>query len=78
MQLIKSDSHLKALLERGSPEVACLGGEPGSDLLGILKYMMQADVSETSLTCYIFDKERAWGDSWSDVARLLSFRISTS
>jgi hypothetical protein len=72
MQIINGESELRNLLKRPTPEVACLGGGPGSDLLGILKYMMQAKVKNTRLTCYIFDKERAWGDSWSDVARLLN------
>jgi hypothetical protein len=26
---------------------------------------------DLSLKCYIFDKERSWGDSWSDVASVL-------
>lgn len=77
MQLIQGEKALRDLLIQDTVEVACLGGGPGSDLLGVLKYMMQADVKETRLTCYIFDKERAWGDSWSDVARLLKapFRV---
>lgn len=39
--------------------------------------MIRAKVKKTCLTCYIFDKERAWGDSWSDVARSLDapFRV---
>jgi hypothetical protein len=38
--------------------------------------MMQAGVEGSCLTCYIFDKERAWGDSWSDVARILKAPFS--
>jgi len=71
MQLIRGESNLRRLLSQQTAEVACLGGGPGSDLLGILKYMMLAGTQGTCLTCYIFDKERAWGDSWSDVARIL-------
>ncbi len=71
MQLIRCDTELRELFSRNAVEIACLGGGPGSDLLGILKYMMQAGVRDTCLTCYIFDKERAWGDSWSDIARVL-------
>src|SRR5262249_22495096 len=68
---------MRKLFTRSNVEVACLGGGPGSDLLGVLKYMLQAKVDKTCLTCYIFDKERAWGDSWSDVARCLDapFRV---
>lgn len=77
MQLIRNEKELRTLIGRSSTEVACLGGGPGSDLLGILKYMIQAGVKDSCVTCYIFDKERAWGDSWSNVARLLKspFRV---
>jgi hypothetical protein len=77
MQLIRANADLQKLLQQETTEIACLGGGPGSDLLGILKYMMQAGVTNACLTCYIFDKERAWGDSWSDVARILEapFRV---
>lgn len=71
MQLVKGEKKLRELLAKESVEVACLGGGPGSDLLGILKYLIHNRAKQISLTCYIFDKERAWGDSWSDVARLL-------
>jgi SAM-dependent methyltransferase len=68
MQLILGEKELRDLLKKNNVEVACLGGGPGSDLLGLLKYMINAGIKNTKLTCYIFDKERAWGDSWSDVA----------
>lgn len=71
MQLIKGNTELRELLDKKSIEVACLGGGPGSDLLGILKYLIQTGAKDLNLKCYIFDKERAWGDSWSDVASVL-------
>ena len=77
MQIIRGRNELKRLFKRPNVEIACLGGGPGSDLLGVLKYMMQAAVKDTTLTCYIYDKERAWGDSWSDVANTIDvpFRL---
>jgi len=76
MQSIRGIDELQALFIRKDVDVACLGGGPGSDLLGVLKYMMAAG-SKSSLTCYIFDRERAWGDSWSRVAKRLDapFRV---
>ena len=71
MQLIDGNKGLRALLTNKSIEVACLGGGPGSDLLGVLKYLIRTGAKGLSLKCYIFDKERAWGDSWSDVASQL-------
>jgi len=71
MQGIQESDELCALFRRTEVDVSCLGGGPGSDLLGILKYIMASECSPT-LTCYIFDKERAWGDSWSRVARRMN------
>ncbi len=68
MQLVRKHKELKACFEQEHVEVACIGGGPGSDLLGLLKYLTRNKNKLSSLTCYIFDKERAWGDSWSDVA----------
>lgn len=77
MQLVRGCPALGDLFTNKHVEVACLGGGPGSDFLGVLKYLLQAGNKDTCLTCYLFDKERAWGDSWSDVARSLDapFRI---
>jgi hypothetical protein len=71
MQLIQKSAVLQELFSKKSIEVACLGGGPGSDLLGVLKYLIRAEAKDLTLKCYIFDKERAWGDSWSDVASQL-------
>jgi hypothetical protein len=76
MQLVRGEKAIRELLQKGNPKVACLGGGPGSDLLGILKYMINSGVKDTALTCFIFDKERAWGESWSDVARVLDAPFS--
>jgi hypothetical protein len=69
-QVIQGSSELRGVFDGKDVQVACLGGGPGSDFLGILKYMNRAG-KKSPLTCYLFDKERAWSDSWSDVARLL-------
>lgn len=69
-QLIASSEPLRGLFSRPEVAVSCLGGGPGSDLLGVLKYMLQWGAKST-LTTYLFDRERAWGDSWSEVARTL-------
>jgi hypothetical protein len=68
MQLVERTEELASLFERKEIEVACLGGGPGSDLLGILKYILNNSRS-TTLTCYLFDRERAWSDAWVHVAR---------
>jgi len=72
MQLTRSDQGLAGLFRREQVDVACLGGGPGSDFLGILKFLVQSGTKEFCLNCQIYDKERAWIDSWSDVAPLLN------
>lgn len=47
-------------------DVTCIGGGPGSDFLGILKYFIETE-QKKNITCYIYDKEDAWGDNWGDV-----------
>lgn len=59
--------------------VSCIGGGPGSDFLGIIKYAMRSS-AQKSIKCFLLDRESAWGDTWSDVERQtsgLSFRVST-
>lgn len=52
----------------GWVDVACIGGGPGSDFLGIIKHMIR-NRSTSNLKTYLLDKEPAWGDSWADVER---------
>ena len=77
--LLGEHKPLQALFKRESVDVTCVGGGPGSDFLGILKYM-QAVGAKSALKCYLFDGEPAWGESWADVDQKVSgceFRIST-
>lgn len=71
---------LRAVFMRdGWANVACIGGGPGSDFLGAVKYMTRRR-SCTSLKCYLLDKEPSWGDTWCDVDQRtdgFDFRVST-
>src|SRR5262249_24497944 len=58
--------HLAALIGRDKLVLACIGGRPGSDFLGILKYCM-FEGKKPQLKCQILDRDPAWGESWSDV-----------
>jgi SAM-dependent methyltransferase len=59
--------------------VSCIGGGPGSDFLGILKYCLTTK-KKVELKCQIMDRDPAWSESWSDVDDKVesTFRISTS
>ncbi len=71
-------NELAALFDREKVSIACVGGGPGSDFLGILKYCMR-ESKTPELRCQILDRDATWGESWSDVDDKLGpvFRIST-
>lgn len=83
MQLIGLTKAIQHVLSRkeGITRVACLGGGPGSDFLGILKWMLKNNVDGVTLHCELYDKEPAWANTWSDVVPLLGsvpFGFSTA
>jgi hypothetical protein len=76
--LFGRSKHLSSLADREKLVLACIGGGPGSDFLGILKYCMKQG-KKPQLKCQILDRDPAWGESWSDVDDKVDseFRIST-
>lgn len=77
--VIEQSDELKALFKQDKVSVTCLGGGPGSDFLGILKYVM-ASRKQPELKCRLLDKEAAWAESWEDVDEKVKvpFRISNN
>jgi hypothetical protein len=65
-QLIEQTPELMGLFDMEKVNVACIGGGPGSDFLGILKYVIRA-AKHPHLRCTLFDKEESWGECWNDV-----------
>ena len=76
-QVIEGSDPLKKLFDRDVVEAACVGGGPGSDYLGILKYLMLRDKKPT-LRCTLFDCEQAWNESWSDVDQKVESEVKSS
>jgi hypothetical protein len=65
------------ILAKAKPVVSCLGGGPGSELLGLLQYVLSNDERKTeSLTCYLCDREQAWADSWTELGGQLEGDIN--
>ena len=52
-----------------SVRVSCVGGGPGSDLIGVLKYLDERKATEKvkKVTCYLLDREQAWADTWTEL-----------
>lgn len=70
--------NISELFNQSKMMVSCIGGGPGSDLLGILKFLLKQRKTP-HLRCFILDREEVWSDSWCDVDDKLNvdFRIST-
>ncbi len=49
--------------------ISCIGGGPGSDLIGVLKYIDFRKDKEPvkAVTAYLLDREQAWSDTWTEV-----------
>lgn len=49
--------------------VSCIGGGPGSDIVGILKYLDDYRNYEPvkKVICYLLDREQAWADTWVEL-----------
>lgn len=76
-QLTRKSSALRALLKKEQVNITCIGGGPGSDFLGILKYILKDGTKPPPrLKLSLFDKERFWGECWSDVDDKLGLPIS--
>ena len=78
-QKICSNMTLRSLFQLPQVTVSCIGGGPGSDLVGILKFVSGKDDAKPKLRCFILDGENSWADAWSDVDEKLdsNFNIST-
>jgi hypothetical protein len=78
-QLITKSPRLSKLFDKDQVTISCIGGGPGSDLLGILKYVIIYKKTP-QLRVNLFDKEPSWSECWNDVDEKLrsQLRISTS
>lgn len=55
------------VLLQDSLRVSCIGGGPGSDILGLIKYLLSLEKEKNKITCYLCDQEQAWADSWTEI-----------
>jgi hypothetical protein len=77
--IIENSSEVNKIFDQEKVNVACIGGGPGSDFLGILKYLMK-NGKTPKIKFQLCDKEKTWAESWSDVDDKVDpkFTISTS
>ena len=59
--------------------LTCVGGGPGSDIIGILKYLADQESEPIKkLTCYLLDGEQAWADTWTEIDESLKSDVSAN
>jgi hypothetical protein len=77
--IIEKTTELNSIFDQQKTTVSCIGGGPGSDFLGILKYLMISG-KKNPVKFQLCDKEKTWAESWHDVDDKVDpgFRISTS
>lgn len=64
--LINRSKTLQKLMTKDEVEVASIGGGPGSEILGIMKYLKESG-SEADIHCNVYDKETGWANSWNRI-----------
>ncbi len=74
-ELITWSEEAGAVFKQDRIRVTCMGGGPGIDLVGILKYMAKTNGCP-SLFCEIVDGCIEWKRTWSDLAFTLDWRTS--
>ncbi|MFD0930765.1 hypothetical protein ACFQ1T_13335 [Methylophilus glucosoxydans] len=66
---------IKSIFLKDILKISCIGGGPGSDIVGLLKYLLSLDKQKVSrVTCYLCDKEQAWADSWTEIDNKTSLK----
>jgi thiol-disulfide isomerase/thioredoxin len=68
---------LNKLLDAQKLNISCIGGGPGSDLVGVLKCVEAAGKTPT-LRFTLLDREKSWNESWYDVGDKLATSLPTN
>jgi hypothetical protein len=56
--------------------LSCVGGGPGSDVIGTLKYLKEyTDEPVRKMTCLLLDGEEAWHDTWIEIDEKIDEKI---
>jgi hypothetical protein len=78
LQRVWSDVH--ETLGKKVVRHSCIGGGPGSDILGVLKYLRFFGKGVQRLECYLLDCEPGWEGTWSSVEKWLgtSLKVDTT
>lgn len=79
-QKLLSNATLYSILKKQEPlRVTCVGGGPGSEMLGLLQACMSID-RQKPLTVWLLDGEESWSETWAEIDTRLdaTFKLSTN
>lgn len=66
-ELITLSPVASSVFDEEKVRIACIGGGPGSDLVGILKFLDERDEEFPAIFCEIVDGCEDWKATWSDL-----------
>ena len=69
---------IRECVHKQAPHVTCSGGRPGSELVGVLKFIRDKELVTTRLQIHLCDREAAWSDSWSEVGTKVDLDLQLS
>jgi hypothetical protein len=72
-ELLSESPQAETALRNGKARITCIGGGPGSDVVGILKHLDENHV-ECKLFCELVDGCQGWKTTWSDLAYMLDWK----
>jgi len=75
-RIARSDELSTLFESKDKVQIACICGGPGRDLIGVLKHVDNLD-EKPRLKFWLYDRESAWADSWSDVDSKLEGEANT-
>jgi hypothetical protein len=75
-ELIQMSPEAAAVFDSEKVRIACIGGGPGSDLVGILKYLDTRSDDAPTIFCEIVDGCVQWKQTWSDIGYTLDLGSS--
>jgi hypothetical protein len=76
-RVIQKSKEISALVKTDPLVVTCLGGGPGSDILGFVKYLLPID-PKPHVTFFLLDKDQSWSDAWWNLDSILGSDLRTS
>ena len=71
-EFLENTPVLASLFDQQSVAVACLGGGPGTEMIGIAKYLRDSQ-KKPRVKCTVYDRDQSWGDSWHEIHEKMKF-----